>query len=101
MTLATVDHSLTTYRLEVELDQVTKDKVAVVLYAAEQDNGRTGLMNTNKLCDYVGEHNLAMDSTDPLILKQEEAGSLIFAVLRDWNDWQTFLTYDMAGQDIG
>jgi hypothetical protein len=97
----TLDHSLTTYRLEVELDQVTKDMVAVVLYAAEDNRRRTGLMNTNRLGQYLGEEHTTTESTDPLILSKEEASELIFAVLQDWADWQNFIAYDMLGQDMG
>lgn len=92
---------MTKYTLQAELDRITKDKIAVVLYAEDDTGHRTGLMNTNKLSNYVDDDLLAEDSTDPLFVTEHEAKWLIFTVLKDWEEWQTFLEYDMEGQDIG
>lgn len=92
---------MTKYTLQAELDRITKDKIAVVLYAEDDAGRRTGLMNTNKLSNYVDDDLLAEDSTDPLFVTEQEAKWLIFTVLKDWEEWQTFLEYDMEGQDIG
>ena len=88
------------YILNVELEQLAKNKVAVVLYADRGDL-RTGLMNTNYLSTYVEEGLIAEDSTTPLVLHEQEAKWLIFSVLKDWEHWENFLNYDMVGSDLG
>jgi hypothetical protein len=92
---------MTKYTLQVELDRLPFQKVAITLYAALPNGRRTGLMNCNKLGSYVAPTLLSEESSDPLITSEPEASWLIFSVLKDWQSWESFLELDMQGQDMG
>lgn len=90
----------TPYTLKVELDPTTSNNLAVTLYAADNKGNETGLMNCNKIAEYIEESLIAEDSSDPLVLTQHEAKWLIFSILKDWDSWNNFLVQDLEGQDL-
>jgi hypothetical protein len=91
----------TKYTLHVELDRLDQQRIAITLYAQKGKGQLTGLMNTNKIGEYIEENLIQENSSDPIILTEYEAKWLVFKVLKDWDSWLNFLNYDMAGQDIG
>lgn len=89
------------YTLQVELDEAANEQVAVTLYAANKQGFLTGLMNCNKMSEYIEEKLIAEESTDPLVMSKQEAKWLIFSVLEDWESWSAFIKQDLEGQDLG